>query len=147
MTRTTNPLKPRMENPAVIVPNARQTLYTLTGIIKEGNVPSRVLDLVNLRASQINGCSFCVEMHANDLKKAGETDERIFAIAACRESPRFTEAERAALALTEAATRIADCADAVSDEIWEEVGRHYDESALASSAKPTLPKSGWAGLN
>jgi AhpD family alkylhydroperoxidase len=92
----------------------------------------RTLKLVHLRASQINGCSFCVEMHARDLRKAGETDERLFAVAAWREAPYFTEAERAALALTEAATRLSDRADPVPDEIWEEAARHYDESALAA---------------
>ncbi len=68
-------------------------------------MPNTTLELVRLRASQINGCSFCVEMHARDLKKAGEKDERLFTVAAWRETPYFTDAERAALALTEAATR------------------------------------------
>ena len=70
-------------------------------------------------------------MHARDLKKAGETDERLFAVAAWREAPYFTDAERAALALTEAATRLSDRADPVPDEIWDEAARHYDEPALA----------------
>jgi AhpD family alkylhydroperoxidase len=85
-----------------------------------------------LRASQINGCSFCVDTHARDLKKGGETDERLFAVGAWRESPYFTDAERAALALTEAATRLSDQADPVPDEIWEEAARHYNEAALAT---------------
>ena len=86
---------------------------------------------MRLRASQINGCSLCVEMHARDLKKAGEKDERLFTVAAWRETPYFTDAERAALALTEAATRLNDRADPVNDEIWNEAARHYDEKALA----------------
>ena len=71
-------------------------------------------------------------MHARDLKKAGETDERLFAVAAWREAPFFTDAERAALALTEAATRLSDRADPVPDEIWDEAAKHYDERALAA---------------
>lgn len=121
----------RMQNPALIVPDALQALLTLAGIIKKGPVPSTLLELVNLRASQINGCGFCVDMHSRDLKKAGETDERLFAVAAWRESPYFTDAERAALALTEAATRISDRGDAVPDDVWEGARQHFDESELA----------------
>ena len=121
----------RMQNPALIVPDALQALLTLAGIIKKGPLPTSTLELVNLRASQINGCGFCVDTHSRDLKKAGETDERLFAVAAWRESPDFTEAERAALALTEAATRLSDRGDAVPDEIWEDARQHFDESELA----------------
>jgi AhpD family alkylhydroperoxidase len=91
-----------------------------------------VLELVHLRASQVNGCSFCVDYHSRSLKQAGESDERLFAVAAWREAPYFTDAERAALALAEAATRIADRADPVPDEIWEEAAHHYDEKGLAA---------------
>ncbi|MGH9828792.1 MAG: carboxymuconolactone decarboxylase family protein, partial [Blastocatellia bacterium] len=101
-------------------------------LTKESGVPSRTLDLVHLRASQINGCSFCVDMHAREMKKSGETYERLLAVAAWREAPYFTDAERAALSLTEAATRLSDQADAVPDEIWNEAARHYDEKALAA---------------
>ena len=81
---------------------------------------------------QINGCSFCVEMHATELKKAGESDPRVFAVAAWREAPYFTDAERAALALAEAATRISDRADPVDDATWNEARRHYDDASLAA---------------
>jgi AhpD family alkylhydroperoxidase len=84
-----------------------------------------------LRASQINGCSLSVDMHARDLRKSGETDERLYALAVWREAPYFTDAERAALALTEAATRLSDRADPVPDEVWSEAARHYGERALA----------------
>ena len=130
-TATMEKLQSRMQNPAILVPNALQALLGVVGVIKNGPVPSSTLELVNLRASQINGCGFCVDMHARDLKKAGESDERVFAVAAWRESPYFTDAERAALALTESATRLSDRADAVPDEIWEEAARHYNESELA----------------
>src|ERR1700751_1487438 len=92
--------------------------------IYAGGVPEKTLELVHLRASQINGCSFCVDMGAKNAKKNGETDERLFASAAWREAPYFTDAERAALALTEATTRLADRGDAVTDEIWNEAARH-----------------------
>ena len=88
--------------------------------------------LVHLRASQINGCSVCVDMHSRELKQAGEADERIFAVAAWWDAPYFTDAERAALALAEAVTRLSDRADPVPDEIWNDAARHYDESALAA---------------
>jgi AhpD family alkylhydroperoxidase len=124
--------EPRMRNPVTVIPEAMQALYALGATMKNGGVPSRTLLLVQLRASQINGCSVCVDMHARDLRKEGETDERLFSVAAWRETPYFTEAERAALALTEAATRLSDKTDAVPDDIWEEAARHYDERALAA---------------
>ena len=124
-------IQARMKNPAMIVPDILQSLAALGKAAKKGGVPSRTLDLVYLRASQINGCCVCVDMHARDLKKAGETDERLFALSAWREAPYFTEAERAALALAEAATRLSDRPDPVPDEIWHEAAQHYDEPALA----------------
>ena len=125
-------LQARMSHPAVIVPDAMQALHALHASAQKGGVPSRTLGLVELRASQINGCSVCVDMHPRFLKKAGETDERLFAVAAWRDAPYFTDAERAALALTEAVTRLSDRADPVPDAIWDEAARHYDEPALAA---------------
>jgi AhpD family alkylhydroperoxidase len=121
-----------MSNPATLLPDATEGIQALTRAVGQGSVPRTVLELVHLRASQINGCSFCVDSGARSLKKAGESDERIFAVAAWREAPYFTDAERAALALAEAATRLADRADPVSDEIWEEVTHHFDEKGLAA---------------
>jgi len=121
-----------MSNPATILPDAMNGIQALIKAIQQGSVPQTVLELVHLRASQINGCSFCVDYGARSAKKAGETDERLFAVAAWREAPYFTDAERAALALTEAATRLADQADPVPDSIWEEASRHYDEKGLAA---------------
>jgi len=87
---------------------------------------------VLLRASQINGCSVCTYMHARDARKAGETDERLATVAAWRDAPFFSDAERAALALTEAVTRLSDRADPVPDAIFDEAAKHYDQQALAS---------------
>ncbi len=124
-------MQSRMTNPVFVVPEALKALNSLGTSISKGGVPNTTLELVRLRASQINGCSLCVEMHARDLKKAGEKDERLFTVAAWRETPYFTDAERAALALTEAATRLNDRADPVNDEIWNEAARHYNEKAMA----------------
>ena len=124
-------MQARMANPAFVVPEALKALTALGTSAAKGGVPNSTLELVRLRASQINGCSLCVEMHARDLKKAGEKDERLFTVAAWREAPYFTDAERAALALTEAATRLNDRADPVGDEIWNEAAKHYDEKAMA----------------
>jgi AhpD family alkylhydroperoxidase len=125
-------MQPRMKNPAMIIPEALQPLQALYAAAQKGGVSPRVTALVHLRASQINGCSSCVDGGARMAKKAGETDDRLFAVAAWREAPYFTEAERAALALTEAITRLSDRADPVPDVIWEEAARHYDETALAA---------------
>ena len=124
-------IRARMTNPAMVLPNAMRALLALGKSAKKAGVPPWTVLLVHLRASQINGCSYCVEMHSRELRQAGETDERIFAVAAWREAPYFTDAERAALALAEEATRLSDRADPVPDEIWEEAARHYDEPALA----------------
>ena len=125
-------MQARMKNPVFIVPGALQAVLALGEVAKKSGVPARTLDLVYLRASQINGCSVCVDMHARDLRKNGETDERLFSVAAWRDAPWFMDAERAALALTEATTRVSDRADPVPDDVWEEAKRHYDEAALAA---------------
>jgi AhpD family alkylhydroperoxidase len=122
----------RMKNPAMIIPDAMQAIQALTAATGQGGVPQHTLDLVHLRASQINGCSFCCDSGSRHAKAAGETDERLFSVAAWREAPYFTGAERAALALTEAVTRLSDRADPVPDEIWDEAARHYDERGLAA---------------
>jgi AhpD family alkylhydroperoxidase len=124
-------MQPRIKNPIMLLPDALPALLALNKSAEAG-LPFVTRKLVHVRASQINGCSVCVDMHSRELKKAGETDERLFAVAAWRDAPYFTEAERAALALTEAVTRLSDRADPVPDEIWSEAARHYDEPALAA---------------
>jgi AhpD family alkylhydroperoxidase len=124
-------LQPRMAHPVFLVPDAMPALLAVGAAAKKGTVALRTLHLLHIRASQINGCGFCVDMHCREAKKDGESDERLFGIAAWRESPYFTDGERAALALTEAATRLSDKSDAVSDEVWQEAARHYDENELA----------------
>jgi len=122
-------MQPRLKNPLFTIPHALQNLLAFADTMKKG-VPESTLTLVQLRASQINGCSYCVDMHSRELKQGGESDERLWSVAAWRESPLYTEAERAALALTEAATRISDRADPVPDDVWNEAAKHFDEKAL-----------------
>jgi AhpD family alkylhydroperoxidase len=122
----------RMKNPASIITEAMAPVQALGSAAYQGGVPAATLGLVHLRTSQINGCSPCVEGGWRTSRKAGETDERLFAVAAWRESAYFTAAERAALALAEAVTRLSDRPDPVPDAIWDEAARHYDERGLAA---------------
>jgi AhpD family alkylhydroperoxidase len=130
--QATATIEPRMQGITDLVPEALPALRALGRSAKPGGLPATTAFLAHLRASQINGCGFCAEMHSRELKEAGEPDERIWTVAAWREAPYFTDAERAALALTEAVTRLRDGADPVPDDIWEQASRHYDEQALAS---------------
>ncbi|MGN6569796.1 MAG: carboxymuconolactone decarboxylase family protein [Pseudolabrys sp.] len=120
----------RMRNPADVIPDAVKPLQTLYMTVQGSGVPAKTLGLVHLRASQINGCAMCLDTGVRHAKQAGETDERLHAVAAWRESPHFDEAECAALALAEAATRIADDPESVSDAVWDEAAKHYDEKKL-----------------
>ena len=121
-----------MKNPATILPDAMKGIQYLYKAMHQGDVPQQTLELVHLRASQINGCSACVDAGVRSARKAGETDERLFAVVAWRETPYFTDAERAALALAEAATRLADRADAVPDDVWNEAAKHFDDKGLSA---------------
>ena len=140
-------MEPRMKNIAALNPEAFKALQALGASAEKCGVPAKTLGLVHLRASQINGCSVCVDMHPRMLKKAGETDERLFAVAAWRDAPYFTDAERAALALTEAVTRLNDRADPVPDEIWDEAAGQYDEKALAALVIEIALINVWSRLN
>ena len=125
-------MQPRIKNPVLTVPGVMDALQELAAAAGGAGIPATTLYLVQLRASQINGCSVCVDIHSRELENADEGSERIHTVAAWREAPYFTDAERAALALTEAATRLADRPASVSDEIWDEAARHYSEPQLAA---------------
>jgi AhpD family alkylhydroperoxidase len=140
-------MQARMKNVVFLVPEAMKALQALKAAADKGGVPAKTLGLLELRVSQINGCSVCVEMHPRLLRKLGESDERIFAVAAWQHAPYFTDAERAALALAEAVTRISDRADPVPDAIWQEAARHYDEAALASLVLAIANINVWNRLN
>ncbi|AUM16014.1 carboxymuconolactone decarboxylase family protein [Rhodococcus ruber] len=140
-------MKARMTNPALVLPDAVTALQVLGNAADGGGLPARTTHLVHLRASQINGCSVCVDMHPRLAKKDGETDKRLFAVAAWREAPYFTDGERAALALTEAVTRLADRPDPVPDDVWDEAARHYDEPQLAALILQISLINVWNRLN
>jgi AhpD family alkylhydroperoxidase len=141
-------MEPRIANPANLLPEAMQALLALGAAAKQDHgVPAQTLNLVYLRVSQINGCSVCVDMHARTLRQIGETDERLIAVGAWRDAPYFTPAERAALALAEAATRLADRPDPVPDEVWFEAAQHYDPKAMASLTLNIAVINLWNRLN
>ena len=140
-------MQSRMQNPAVLLPDAMKALHALKNSTEKCGVSSKTLGLVELRASQINGCSVCVDMHAKMLKKSGETDERLFAVSAWVDAPYFDDAERAALALADAVTRISDRSDPVPDAIWKEAAKHYDEAALAALVLAIANINVWNRLN
>lgn len=140
-------MQARMKHPAMVVPGAMHALMALNESSIKAGLPKQIIDMVHLRASQINGCSLCVAMHASDLKKGGETDERLFTVAAWREAPWFSEAERAALALTEAVTRLSDRADPVPDDVWGEAARYYEERALSALLLAISTINVWNRLN
>jgi AhpD family alkylhydroperoxidase len=124
-------MEARMKNPAMVL-GAFEPVQQMFKAVSAGGVAQATLDLVHLRASQINGCSACVDAGVKSARKAGETDERLATVAAWREAPYFTDPERAALALAEAATRLADRPDPVPDQIWDAAAAHYDEKGLAA---------------
>lgn len=140
-------MQARMKNPILMLPDALKAMMALDKATANDDVSFVTRKLVHLRASQINGCSVCVDMHAHELKKAGESDKRIFAVGAWREAPYFNDAERAALALTEATTRIADREEPVSDKVWNEAARHYNEEALAVLVTQIAMINFWNRIN
>jgi AhpD family alkylhydroperoxidase len=116
-------------------PVAKKVLPHITAaskVVNGSTVPSSTLELMRMRASQINGCGFCLDMHTKDAAAAGETSTRLNLVATWREATVFTDAERAALELTEQGTRIADAAGGVTDEVWAMAAKHYDEDQLAA---------------
>jgi AhpD family alkylhydroperoxidase len=137
----------RIESPVRTIPGFYEAALKLMGTInaaaKAAGVTDGLLHLIYLRASQINGCGLCVDMHWRDAAKAGESDERVHGVAAFREMPWFNDAERAALALVEAETRIADKGDAVPDAIWKEAERHWSAEALAVLVAATAMINTW----
>ncbi|MEU7897363.1 carboxymuconolactone decarboxylase family protein [Nonomuraea sp. NPDC049152] len=140
-------MEARMGHPAMVVPSAMKSLLALGRCVSETGLSPQLVELVNLRASQINGCSVCVDMHAKALRKTGESDERLFTVAAWREAPYFTGEERAALALAEAVTRLCDRAEAVADEVWREAACHFDEQQLGALILAIATVNLWNRLN
>jgi AhpD family alkylhydroperoxidase len=144
-------MQPRIPNPALSVPGLFDALQSLSeaanDAASQAGVPPTTLELVNLRASQINGCAVCLDMHTRGATKAGEADERLFTLAAWRDTPYFTEAERAALALAEAGTRLADHGEPVPDAVFDEAANYYDEGGLAALVATIAAINAWNRLN
>jgi AhpD family alkylhydroperoxidase len=140
-------MQARMTHPVFVVPAAMKALTAYSHAAEGLGVSNETLEMVHLRASQINGCSVCAEMHSTALRKEGMSDERLFTIAAWRDTTYFTDAERAALALTESVTRVADKGDPVSDEVWAEAARHYHEQGLSALLIAITSINVWNRLN
>jgi AhpD family alkylhydroperoxidase len=136
-------MQARMKQPVYLIPEALTAMQALNKAL-EGRVPETTLGLVHMRASQINGCAVCLAMHTTHHK---DTDERMLTVAGWRDAPFFTPAERAALALTEHVTRLADRTDPVPDEVWAEAAKHYDEPALAALVANIAAINTWNRLN
>jgi AhpD family alkylhydroperoxidase len=140
-------MKARMTHPVVVLPDAMQALLALSKAATSGTLPPTLHQLIDLRVSQINGCSFCVDLHARELKNAGESDKRIWGVGAWRESPHFSDAERAALDLAEHVTRLADQFDAVPDVVWDHAANEFDEKELSSILVSIASINVWNRLN
>jgi AhpD family alkylhydroperoxidase len=140
-------MQARMTHPVTVLPDAMKALLALSKAAQSGTVPETTHQLMHLRVSQINGCSVCVDMHARQLKEAGEKDERIWGVGAWRESPYYSDAERAALALAECVTRLADRPDPVPDAVWDDAAGHYDEKELSALLVSIAAINVWNRLN
>ena len=125
---------------------ARRGMMRVEQYVHDSGLDPLLAELVKMRASQINGCGFCVDMHGADALKAGETVQRLIAVGAWRDTPFFTERERAALALTEAMTRLADSAG-VPDDVWDEAAAHFDEDELAVLVTAIAQINTWNRIN
>ncbi|MGP4028844.1 carboxymuconolactone decarboxylase family protein [Actinomadura sp. 3N407] len=130
-----------------IVAKYMKYLQSAGKVLADSTLPAATQELVRLRASQINGCGVCVDMHAKDAAHAGETSVRLNLVAAWREATVFTEAERAALELAEQGTRIADAAGGVTDEAWANAAKHYDDDQLAALVSAIALINAWNRMN
>ena len=140
-------MQSRITNPAGLFPDAMQALLALSSAVEKTGLSPILSGLVHLRISQVNGCSVCVDLGWRQLKRAGEKDERLFAVSAWHDAPYFTEGERAALALAEAATRVADRPDPVPDDVWNEAALHFSERELAALTLSIALTNVWNRLN
>jgi AhpD family alkylhydroperoxidase len=144
-------MESRISNPVLTVPGAMDALQALGqatfAAAEAAGVPRSTIELVSLRASQINGCAVCLDMHTRGAKKSGESDERLATVSAWRETPYFTDAERAALALAEAGTRLADKSVPVTDDVYDEVAKHYDDKGVAVLVLAITQINAWNRVN
>lgn len=136
-------MQPRLD-PQKASPAAYHAMYALESFVRKSNLEPSLLELVKMRASQINGCAYCIDMHSKDARAAGETEQRLYALNAWRETPFFTERERAALAWTEAVTLISH--DHVPDAVYEETKQHFTEEELVALTMAAVAINGWNRL-
>src|SRR5437773_10542172 len=137
-------MKARVDCAKVLLPKAMQALNPLAKYVNGSGLDHRLLELVEMRTSQINGCAYCIDMHTKDARAAGETEQRIYALNAWRETPFFTDRERAALEWTEAVTRVGDTH--VPDEIYERVAAQFDERELVALTFGVVVINSWNRL-
>jgi len=136
-------MQSRMEYPKV-APGVSQAMSQLERQVRESGLEAPLLDLVKTRASQINGCAFCLDMHTKDARARGETEQRLYALSAWRETPFYTDRERAALAWTEAVTLVAETH--VPDEVYEQARAQFSEQELANLTLAIVAINGWNRL-
>lgn len=137
-------MEPRLDYRTVLPKEALQTLYGLEQSIRKSGLETKTLELVRMRASQINGCAYCLDMHSKDARAEGETEQRLYGLSAWREAPYYTDRERAALEWTEAVTLISR--DQVPDEVFERVRKHFTEAELAMLTLAVVTINGWNRL-
>ncbi len=140
-------MEARIQNPALTIPGLFDALQALGAATNCDGLSPEIRELVSLRASQINGCSVCLDMHSRGAKKGGVSDEKLFTLSAWRDTPYFSDTERTALALTEAATRLSDRANPVPDEVWSDAAKNFDEPALAALVVAIASINLWNRLN
>ncbi|MFD0957835.1 carboxymuconolactone decarboxylase family protein [Paenibacillus chungangensis] len=124
-----------------VVPKGYTAMLNMENYVQTSGIDKTILELIKIRASQINGCAFCIDMHTKDARAYGESERRIYALNAWRETPFFTDKERAALALTEAITLIAD--NHVPDAVYEEAARHYDQEEIGNLIMAAVTINSW----
>jgi AhpD family alkylhydroperoxidase len=137
-------MKPRIENYPKIAPALSRALYQLQQEVDKTGIDQKLSDLIKIRASQINGCAFCIDMHTIDARAHGETEQRIYALNAWREGSFFDDRERAVLTFTEAVTRVADTH--VPDEVFEELRQHFDELQIVNLSYAIVAINSWNRL-
>lgn len=131
-------------NYAAVAPKGVDAMRTLESYVRQSGIDHALLELVKTRASQVNGCAFCLDMHTKDARAAGESEQRLYGLSAWREAPFYTPRERAALAWTEAVTLISE--SHAPDDVYEEVRRHFDEQELVNLTMAIVAINGWNRL-
>lgn len=137
-------MQPRL-NYGKVAPEAMKAMLTIHRYSQECGLEHSLLELVKIRASQLNGCAYCVDMHTKDARHLGEREQRLYCLSVWRETPFYTDRERAALALTEAVTLLPN--GPISDELYQEVSRHFSELELVNLVMALIAINGWNRLS